>query len=110
MFLSKEDSTQLWDAVVSHDFSRFNPISQKLLNPQGVGLRHLPVRLYLPHRGEDGDGEVGRVRVVQKLVPVSAAGSSTSSFSLSWFGRGTLMMCMSADEGEQDSRRRLERR
>lgn len=80
MFLSKEDSTQLWDSVVSHDFSRFNPINQKLLNPQGVNLRHLPVRLYLPHKGGEEDGEVGRVRVVQSLVPAVAAGSSKSSF------------------------------
>lgn len=75
MFLSKEDSTQLWDSVVSHDFSRFNPINQKLLNPQGVNLRHLPVRLYLPHKGGEEEGEVGRVRVVQSLVPAVAAGS-----------------------------------
>jgi autophagy-related protein 5 len=49
MFLSKEDSTQLWEAVKEHNFSLFNPINQKLLNPQGAVLRHLPVRLYLPH-------------------------------------------------------------
>ena len=49
MFLSKEDSTQLWNSVEQHDFSLFNPINQKLLNPQGVNLRHMPVRLYLPH-------------------------------------------------------------
>jgi autophagy-related protein 5 len=49
MFLSKEDSTQLWESVKEHNFSLFNPINQKLLNPQGATLRHLPVRLYLPH-------------------------------------------------------------
>jgi len=49
MFLSKEDSTQLWESVKQHNFSLFNPINQKLLNPQGAVLRHLPVRLYLPH-------------------------------------------------------------
>ncbi|KAH7401815.1 autophagy protein 5 [Phaeosphaeria sp. MPI-PUGE-AT-0046c] len=75
MFLSKEDSTQLWESVVAHDFSRFNPVNQKLLNPQGVNLRHLPVRLYLPHKGDEGGEEVGRVRVVQSLVPIAAAGS-----------------------------------
>jgi autophagy-related protein 5 len=69
MFLSKEDSTQLWDAVVKHDFALFNPINQKFLNPQGVNLRHLPVRLYLPHAAEDtSKEEPGSLRVVQSLV------------------------------------------
>ncbi|KAH3988433.1 autophagy protein 5 [Parastagonospora nodorum] len=71
MFLSQADSTQLWDAVVKHDFALFNPINQKLLNPQGVNLRHLPVRLYLPHAGVDEeDRGMGSVRVVQSLVKV----------------------------------------
>jgi autophagy-related protein 5 len=80
MFLSKEDSTQLWDAVVAHDFARFNPINQKLLNPQGVNLRHLPVRLYLPHAADGEEGERGpkaSLRVVQSLVK---AGLSSSEF------------------------------
>ncbi|KAH7391828.1 autophagy protein 5 [Pyrenochaeta sp. MPI-SDFR-AT-0127] len=71
MFLSKEDSTQLWDAVKEHDFSLYNPINQKLLNPQGVNLRHLPVRLYLPHAASDSLKEVaspGSLRVVQSLI------------------------------------------
>ncbi|KAJ4370636.1 Autophagy protein 5 [Neocucurbitaria cava] len=57
MFLSKEDSTQLWDAVKQHDFTLYNPINQKLLNPQGVNLRNLPVRLYLPHAASDSPKE-----------------------------------------------------
>jgi autophagy-related protein 5 len=72
MFLSKEDSTQLWDSVRSHDFATFNPINQKLLNPQGVNLRNLPVRLYLPHVKETSVEEEetkGSVRIVQCLVP-----------------------------------------
>lgn len=71
MFLSKEDSTQLWDAVKQHDFSLYNPINQKLLNPQGVNLRHLPVRLYLPHAASDSqkdEASPGSLRVVQSLV------------------------------------------
>lgn len=76
MFLSQADSTQLWDAVVKHDFSLFNPINQKLLNPQGVNLRHLPVRLYLPHAGvEEEDKGMGSVRVVQSLVRVEVGSS-----------------------------------
>lgn len=71
MFLSKEDSTQLWDSVRKHDFALYNPINQKLLNPQGVNLRHLPVRLYLPHAASDGSQKAaspGSLRVVQSLV------------------------------------------
>jgi autophagy-related protein 5 len=82
MFLSKEDSTQLWDAVTKHDFTLFNPINQKLLNPQGVNLRHLPVRLYLPHaaaeekeKGKGKEEAPGSLRVVQSLVAARVGGS-----------------------------------
>lgn len=78
MFLSKENSTQLWDAVKTHDFALFNPINQKLLNPQGVNLRHLPVRLYLPHAASDGsqkDTTPGSLRVVQALVTPNLSSS-----------------------------------
>lgn len=83
MFLSKEDSTQLWDAVTMHDFSLYNPINQKLLNPQGVNLRHLPVRLYLPHAAEETVQEEsvpGSLRVVQSLVPARLGSSKLSIY------------------------------
>lgn len=78
MFLSKEDSTQLWDGVRKHDFSLYNPINQKLLNPQGVNLRHLPVRLYLPHAAsgvEEKEATPGSLRVVQSLVTTNLSSS-----------------------------------
>jgi autophagy-related protein 5 len=79
MFLSKEDSTQLWDAVMKHDFSLFNPINQKLLNPQGVNLRNLPVRLYLPHASSADtvleEATPGSLRIVQSLVPAMLSSS-----------------------------------
>ncbi|PVI01338.1 APG5-domain-containing protein [Periconia macrospinosa] len=77
MFLSKEDSTQLWNSVEQHDFNLFNPINQKLLNPQGVNLRHMPVKLYLPHAASSGldtvnesgqESTPGSLRVVQSLI------------------------------------------
>ena len=71
MFLSEKDSTQLWGAVKQHDFTLFNPINHKLLNPQGAALRHLPVRIYLPHAANSGDPKEtnpGSLRVVQSLV------------------------------------------
>ena len=74
MFLSKEDSTQLWDSVKQHDSSLYNPINQKLLNPPGVNLRHLPVRLYLPHASSETlkeETSPGSLRVVQSLVPTN---------------------------------------
>lgn len=80
MFLSKEDSTQLWEGVKKHDFGLYNPVNQKLLNPQGVNLRHLPVRLYLPHAAPEGvqeEAAPGSLRIVQRLVPPSLS-SSTS--------------------------------
>ncbi|KAF2630722.1 autophagy protein 5 [Macroventuria anomochaeta] len=71
MFLSEKDSTQLWIAVKQHDFSLYNPINQKLLNPQGAALRHLPVRIYLPHAANSSEQKgtsPGSLRVVQSLV------------------------------------------
>ncbi|EMD62042.1 hypothetical protein COCSADRAFT_95423 [Bipolaris sorokiniana ND90Pr] len=78
MFLSKEDSTQLWEGVKKHEFALYNPINQKLLNPQGVSLRHLPVRLYLPHAATEGVQEEtapGSLRIVQRLVTPSLSSS-----------------------------------
>jgi autophagy-related protein 5 len=66
MFLSKEDSTQLWESVKQHNFSLFNPINQKLLNPQGAVLRHLPVRLYLPHAASPDAKPVGKTEQTEK--------------------------------------------
>lgn len=94
MFLSKEDSEQLWRGVQQHNFDIFNSINTKLLNPQGVILRHLPMRLYLPRaakadaggkgnyvndiKDDDGEkkGQRGSIRVVQALVPLLSASSS----------------------------------
>jgi autophagy-related protein 5 len=72
MFLSKEDSTQLWESVKQHNFSLFNPINQKLLNPQGAVLRHLPVRLYLPHAALS-DAKPGVAKTEQTEKPQDGA-------------------------------------
>ncbi|KAF2749257.1 autophagy protein-like protein 5 [Sporormia fimetaria CBS 119925] len=72
MSLNKDDSTQLWESVKQHNFSLFNPINHKLLNPQGVNLRHMPIKLYLPHASTENQKEEptpGSVRVMQALVP-----------------------------------------
>ncbi|KAL5121988.1 Autophagy protein 5 [Pleosporales sp. CAS-2024a] len=77
MFLSQADSEQLWHAVVTHDFARFHAVNQKLLHPQGLRLRHLPVRLYLPYkpRGGHPHDDEATVRVVQSLVSASLGSS-----------------------------------
>ncbi|KAI9829489.1 MAG: hypothetical protein M1819_006309 [Sarea resinae] len=48
MSLSKDDSTQLWDAVQSNNLRSFNTINNKLLDPPGAPLRHIPLKIYLP--------------------------------------------------------------
>lgn len=71
MSLSKEDSTQLWESVKQHSYSLFNPINQKLLNPQGINLRHIPIKLYLPHASSEiheNEPAPGSLRVLQALV------------------------------------------
>lgn len=85
MFLSEKDSTQLWDAVTQHDFSLYNPVNQKLLNPQGATLRHLPVRIYLPHAADSGkpkETSPGSLRVVQSLVTPSLSSRESTVWSI----------------------------
>ena len=60
----------------------FNTINTKLLNPPGVALRHIPMKIYLPTSAtqptasepiaeEASDGHsTGHIRVVQSLVPL----------------------------------------
>jgi autophagy-related protein 5 len=64
---------------MKHDFSLFNSINQKLLNPQGVNLRNLPVRLYLPHASSADtvleEATPGSLRIVQSLVPAMLSSS-----------------------------------
>ncbi|KAI4133429.1 MAG: hypothetical protein LQ338_000165 [Usnochroma carphineum] len=75
MSLSKDDSTQLWSAVVEHKRSAFDPISQKLLYAQGAPLRHIPLKIYLPSSPSASEHSVGHLRVVQSLVTPYPPGS-----------------------------------
>lgn len=101
MGLSKDDSTQLWEAVqdrqftplsflslqkltsivLQDDLGLYNPIYQKLLNPPGTALRNVPTKFYLPIAATDASTEgssAGSVRVVQALVPTMISSSELS--------------------------------
>lgn len=85
MSLSKDDSTQLWNAVQQRkasypllrreltrssldDRSIFDPIFQKLLYAQGAPLRHIPLKIYLPSSPSASEPSTGHLRVVQSLI------------------------------------------
>ncbi|KAI9809740.1 MAG: hypothetical protein M1825_000173 [Sarcosagium campestre] len=85
MTLSKDDSTKLWAAVQTRDLVLFNSINQRLLNPAGASLRHVPVRIYLPSSDPQGhgDGEYtnqASLKVVQSLVTPWISGSKIAIF------------------------------
>lgn len=86
MALSKDDSTQLWDAVekskfetldhkdnwliATDDFYRYSAVNQKLLNHPGAALKHVPIKVYLP-AASGSDDTAGHLRMVQSLVTPS---------------------------------------
>lgn len=75
--LNIELSQQLWRSIEEHDAALFHPINQKLLNPTGVSLRHIPMKFYLPHASSDVQEEEvkGSLRVVQALVTPNLSSS-----------------------------------
>ncbi|KAK3677570.1 Autophagy protein 5 [Recurvomyces mirabilis] len=80
MSLSKEDSDRLWLAVRTHDRTLFNSMNTKLLNPPGLELRHVPIKVYLPTSASQPASDTipeettmataGHIRVVQFLAPL----------------------------------------
>lgn len=75
MSLSKDDSTQLWNAVQQHDYDKFQGISRRLLHAQGAPLRHIPLKVYLPSSPTASQPSSGHLRVVQSLVTPTLPGS-----------------------------------
>lgn len=77
MSMTKDDSTQLWRGVQDHSFNAYSPINQKLLNPIGTNLRHIPIKLYLPHAAsevpEEKETATGSLRVLQGLVTTNVS-------------------------------------
>ncbi|KAM0450182.1 hypothetical protein ACHAPV_004469 [Trichoderma viride] len=82
MKMSKDHTTQLWNAVIDNDYVAFSKIHTRLLNAPAT-LKHVPIRIYIPSTppppnagGESSSppalaaGEAGSFKVVQSLVPV----------------------------------------
>ncbi|CAK4029474.1 Autophagy 5 [Lecanosticta acicola] len=77
MLMSKEDSDNLWLSVQQHNLVLFNTVNTKLLNPPGMELRHVPIKIYLPTSAGQWatdtipeEAQTGHMRVVQSLVPL----------------------------------------
>ena len=79
MKMSKEHTTQLWNAVIDNDYASFHPIHTQLLNAP-TALKHVPVRIFIPSSpppsaepaSEAAIAEAGSFRVLQSLMPASA--------------------------------------
>ncbi|GAB0137881.1 autophagy protein 5 [Epichloe bromicola] len=71
MKMSKEDTTQLWNAVVDNDHAGFGRVNARLLDAPAA-LKHVPLRLYVPASAAMTDRGGGSFRIVQALV--AAAG------------------------------------
>ncbi|KAM3433862.1 hypothetical protein MY4824_005726 [Beauveria thailandica] len=80
MKLSKDDTTQLWHAVIDNDLAAFSRINNRLLNAP-TALKHVPMRIYLPlapggSPGGGGGGGGGEPTVDQQQGgDVSATGA-----------------------------------
>lgn len=56
----------------------FNSVNTKLLNPPGVTIRHVPIKIYLPTSANPSADDTiaeeaqqaGHIRVVQSLIPL----------------------------------------
>ncbi|KAK5987170.1 Autophagy-related protein 5 [Cladobotryum mycophilum] len=85
MKMSKDHTTQLWNAVIDNDYATYNRIHTRLLNAPTV-LKHVPIRIYIPSSstpasgGGGGDATslttvseaAGSFKVVQSLVPATS--------------------------------------
>ena len=63
---------------ITDDVQLFNSVNNKLLNPPGLELRHVPIKIYLPTSASQTASDTiaeesqhsGHIRVVQSLVPI----------------------------------------
>ena len=67
------------NCAASDDLQLFNTINNKLLNPPGIELRHIPIKIYLPTSAtptasdtiSEESRQAGHIRVVQSLVTLN---------------------------------------
>ena len=62
--------------TITDDFTRFNAVQQKLLNPPGSVLKNVPLKIYLPSSEEKNENTEAEnhdskasLRVIQALIP-----------------------------------------
>ncbi|KAF4944740.1 hypothetical protein FSARC_14596 [Fusarium sarcochroum] len=76
MKMSKENTTQLWNAVIDNDHSSFNRINSRLLNAP-TALKHVPIRIYIPTTtapdSSPAPSEQATFNVIQSLVPATSS-------------------------------------
>lgn len=73
MKMSKDHTTQLWNAVMDNDYAAFTRINTRLLNAPS-NLKHVPLRMYIPSSPATAGAsspEAGSFKVVQSLVPAA---------------------------------------
>lgn len=76
MSLSKEHTTQLWNAVQDNDYASFSKINKHLLNTP-TPIKNIPLRIYIPSTTtSDTTGTGGSFKVIQTLVPPRVPGSN----------------------------------
>jgi len=71
MSMSKENSTQLWNAVQDNDYIAFARINNILLNPS-TPLKHIPLRIYIPSTPSSPTSTpdaLGSIKIIQTLIP-----------------------------------------
>ncbi|KAM5352395.1 hypothetical protein ACJ41O_005118 [Fusarium nematophilum] len=78
MKMSKDHTTQLWNAVIDNDHHSFNRINSRLLNAP-TALKHVPIRIYIPtttaaapDASTPSPSDHGTFKVVQSLMPASS--------------------------------------
>jgi autophagy-related protein 5 len=70
MSMSKDHSTQLWNAVQDNDYTSFSRINSILLNPP-TPLKHIPLRIYIPSSPSSSNpsNDTGSIKIIQTLIP-----------------------------------------
>ncbi|XEV00537.1 hypothetical protein FSHL1_005824 [Fusarium sambucinum] len=75
MKMSKENTTQLWNAVIDNDHTSFNRINSRLLNAP-TALKHVPIRIYVPTSGPYSSAthpEHATFKVIQSLMAATSS-------------------------------------